>query len=91
MNENYDEFIVTGDMNTDYMSDSNGNLKSNARYLYDIFLNHKMQQTVKEKTYPQNNVNSGSILDIKLVLVRNNRISEVKDIPNMHKKCDHSH
>jgi hypothetical protein len=42
-------------MKTDYinMSDSNANLKSNARY-FNIFLNHKMQQIVKEKTYPQN-------------------------------------
>jgi exonuclease III len=58
--ENYDEIIIIGDMNTDYMSDSNENLKSNARYLNDIFLHHKMQQIVKEKTYPQNNVDSVS-------------------------------
>ncbi len=77
-------------MKTDYinMSDSNANLKSNARY-FNIFLNHKMQQIVKEKTYPQNlqNVNWGSVLD--WVFVRNNSISEVKVIPNVHKNCDH--
>ncbi len=44
-----------------------------------------MQQIVKEKTYPQNlqNINWGSVLD--LVFVRNNSISEVKVIPNVHK------
>jgi hypothetical protein len=48
-----------------------------------------MQQIVKEKTYPQNlqNVNWGSVLD--WVFVRNNSISEVKVIPNVHKNCDH--
>jgi hypothetical protein len=42
-------------MNTDYIPDENGNLKINARYLNNIFLNYNMQQIIEEKTYPKNN------------------------------------
>ena len=69
------------------MPDNDGNLKYYAKYLNDIFLNYKMKQIVERKTYPQNNENTDSILD--LVVVKNNLINEIEVIPNIHKNCDH--
>jgi endonuclease/exonuclease/phosphatase family metal-dependent hydrolase len=87
---NYENIIIVGDFNTDYMPDNNRYLKLNTRYLNNIFLKYHMQQTVKQKTCPQNNSNSSSIIDLDFV--KNNSINEVKVIPNsknVHKNCDH--